>query len=134
MSYALNELIFLDGAFGETGSLYSSLSLADVPDTAQTIELTETRHFYALGPEFWRWVDNGPGLFNQHLHRINFSFLDGHAKSLKAIQTLIPKSLWASNRRLDELAAYPDFSPARYPRDPVSPKSYWIIDIAQEYR
>jgi prepilin-type processing-associated H-X9-DG protein/prepilin-type N-terminal cleavage/methylation domain-containing protein len=149
MSYGPNVFYFVGDTAGDLTNLKEgmfdpakrSLNLSDISDPAYTISLSETKLFGVLGPDFRRMhVDNSGlagqlgelGGFHEHGGRINFAFFDGHVKSLKAIETFIPKMLWASNQRLQEL-----FPPQSYevgPHDPVPPDHWIIKQMSKEYR
>jgi prepilin-type processing-associated H-X9-DG protein len=136
-SYAVNGFVFYSGDYtysnGELQLSGRGFNLSDIPDSAQTIALTETREpWYGIGNDFGRFnLDpDSPagqrgelGKFHQHGGRINFAFFDGHVKSLKAIETLTPKMLWGWKLR------YPE-----YPDDPLSLNHPLVKAIAKEYR
>jgi prepilin-type processing-associated H-X9-DG protein len=82
------------------------VTTADCPNPSELITLTETRDvgpyldhtgFQRVGPNEDR------GTIHHHRTIVNFLFLDGHVKGLKAIQTFVPKSLWGTDvhARLD---------------------------------
>jgi prepilin-type N-terminal cleavage/methylation domain-containing protein/prepilin-type processing-associated H-X9-DG protein len=132
ISYAVNFFIMQSGESEEDFDPHWHIfNLSDVPDTANTIILAESRvgdtaypFFSAFDPKTQR------GWFHHHNRKINFAFLDGHVKSLKAIQTFRPRMLWASNQIIEERG----FTPKDYPFDPVPLDSPWITSIASEYR
>ncbi|PQV64880.1 prepilin-type N-terminal cleavage/methylation domain-containing protein [Abditibacterium utsteinense] len=71
-------------------------SLANIPDTARTILVTESKEgfntlFFNAGPE--RFLDSGV-TFPGHLGQVNFLFVDGHAKAMKPASTGNPVNMW----------------------------------------
>jgi prepilin-type N-terminal cleavage/methylation domain-containing protein/prepilin-type processing-associated H-X9-DG protein len=105
ISYAYNEGLFR--AEKSYKADYEDVTLAELPDPSFTITLGEVR---------LRWLEDlmepnefsGPttvltnphsemwnhGLFHHHNGWINWAFVDGHVKSLKAMQTLKPRNAW----------------------------------------
>jgi prepilin-type N-terminal cleavage/methylation domain-containing protein len=78
-------------------------ALDSVASPAGEILLIETRDFYAdlglwdLGTnESGTWGVQGAGPFNSHNGILNWSFFDGHCKSLKFAATLSPQWMWTN--------------------------------------
>jgi prepilin-type processing-associated H-X9-DG protein len=79
--------------------------MSDLPSPSETILVGEIRWisspilwfdaiFYAefFDGSFGSFIDKGR--VHHHRKRVNFLFADGHARSLKAVQTFTPKQLW----------------------------------------
>lgn len=111
--------------------------LSEVTDPSSTIGIGETRFrtWWDCGPWFdQRAIDeNGtlrPGSEHHHDKRINYLFMDGSVKSLKAIQTLLPRSLWGSPNLLADFEGYI----FELPLNPMKPDDSLIQRIGEEYR
>ncbi len=99
-SYAINGTT--DNGGTPPSEYASSLNLAAVPSTSETILVSE----YAYTDAFVNW--NGytvnPFLLNffafpGHLQTSNFLFCDGHVKAMKPIATITPNNLWTTEER-----------------------------------
>jgi prepilin-type processing-associated H-X9-DG protein/prepilin-type N-terminal cleavage/methylation domain-containing protein len=119
--------------------LYTSISMAEIPQPDATIAVFETRGnipavLYGLFGEVGK---TGLGLIYHHNKRINFLFVDGHVRALKAIQTFLPHPLWGSNEIVHSSYSNADGTPLPddwEPIDPMSPTHNLIRAIAKEYR
>jgi prepilin-type processing-associated H-X9-DG protein/prepilin-type N-terminal cleavage/methylation domain-containing protein len=112
-----------------------SVLLSEVEDASSVIAIGETRFrsYWDCGPWFYQSFANGkvgPGVVHHHDKRINYLFLDGSVRGLKAIQTLHPRSLWGSPNLLEAFRGYM-FEP---PIDPIEPDDPLIQNIGKEYR
>ena len=67
-------------------------ALADVSSSSQVILAGETYHLGRYDPEFWN--NQADMQLRGHLGTTNFLFVDGHVKSMRALQTLIPVNMW----------------------------------------
>jgi prepilin-type processing-associated H-X9-DG protein len=120
------------------------VNLSDVHDPSSTIAIGETRFrsYWDCGPLFLQGIfpdikgdkdaDGAPlpGVVHHHDKRINYLFLDGSVKSLMAIQTFLPRSLWGSPNLTKDLEG----SVFEVPVDPMKSDDPLIQKIASEYR
>jgi prepilin-type N-terminal cleavage/methylation domain-containing protein len=74
-----------------------SVSVAEIPDTAQTILLSENKEGNVLMPfddgNAARF-ENPSDVFQGHLGTVLFTFADGHAKAMKPIASGTPTNMW----------------------------------------
>jgi prepilin-type N-terminal cleavage/methylation domain-containing protein/prepilin-type processing-associated H-X9-DG protein len=121
VSYSLNN--FLTSATSAQNQVHGigvysisyGVDISDIKNTSATITITETRWklSYTLSPSFKEYLaGTNRGQFHHHNGRINFLFLDGHVKGLKAIQTLRPECLWAGYLVQNEADKCQDGKPA----------------------
>jgi prepilin-type N-terminal cleavage/methylation domain-containing protein/prepilin-type processing-associated H-X9-DG protein len=75
------------------------ITLARVQRPADTIIIAENRWPTADIHAAWIWGGECPGMFAHSTKNANFVFYDGHAKTMKWIQTLIPttQNKWDAN-------------------------------------
>jgi prepilin-type N-terminal cleavage/methylation domain-containing protein/prepilin-type processing-associated H-X9-DG protein len=107
--------------------------LDSVATPASEILLIETREFYAdlglwdLGSDqSGAWGITGAGPFNSHNGMLNWSFFDGHCKSLKFAVTLSPQWMWTDT---------PDQTTFQTTIQPIIDKAMYDINtINTEYR
>jgi prepilin-type N-terminal cleavage/methylation domain-containing protein/prepilin-type processing-associated H-X9-DG protein len=100
VSYGWNAFLMNRAAWeGSGGGLaFSVVDLSEIKDTSNTLVIYETRQVssYEEYFSFRPWHESSKGWIHHHNKRINLLFADGHAKGLKAIETLEPQCLWAS--------------------------------------
>lgn len=145
VSYSANFIIFrvfeIIAFIGEGEDSYYSpfgraVFLSDVTEPSTTIAIGETRFrsWWDCGPWFGKmnWGTGGPGVVNPHDKRINYLFMDGSVRSLKAIQTFLPRSLWGPRNLTDDFPE--EYLGSGPPRDPIKPEDPFIQRIAEEYR
>jgi type II secretory pathway pseudopilin PulG len=92
VSYSANSSLFRVESYANSGAI----TLADLAETSDLIALGETRlgEVGGAGPYFGPWAGTERGLVHHHHKYINYLFLDGRVKPLKAIQTFLPRWLW----------------------------------------
>jgi prepilin-type processing-associated H-X9-DG protein len=96
-SYALSSIIIGQTVDAYQGGYYvdGSINLADVKDPSELIAVADSRFWHnSIAPDFRPQDNLGRGAFHRHGKWIDFLFLDGHVKPLKAIQTFTPQDLW----------------------------------------
>jgi prepilin-type N-terminal cleavage/methylation domain-containing protein/prepilin-type processing-associated H-X9-DG protein len=136
VSYGVNEFVYFDNSanaeIGEGGDrpYYET----DFRDPSSTIALGETRMSITVTPVFDDWEKTGHGFVHHHNGSTNYVFIDGHGKSLKAIQTVLPKSLWIPKEYEASMVHPVGDRYSWYPVDPVSPNDPKIKSMATEYR
>jgi prepilin-type N-terminal cleavage/methylation domain-containing protein/prepilin-type processing-associated H-X9-DG protein len=103
LSYGMNQALY--EPWDNRGGLDEKCPFvtdSDLPDTARVIGFGEVKDQWRYN-EIHPWMTRGNehfgtttregGIFH-HDKRTNYVFLDGHARSLKLAQTLLPKNLW----------------------------------------
>ncbi len=99
VSYGFN-LFLHTGHFDSETQTRFPFDLADAKDHASVIAFGEVRYNYghdSISPAVFNHPDyQTKGMAHHHNKVVNFVFLDGHVKGLKAIQTFEPKWLWGS--------------------------------------
>ena len=135
VSYGVNLYLFRAGPDflpnGQPNDFNALLHLSDFPDPSRTLTVGETRHRSFVTA--WDFA----GLGHHHQKRIQYLFMDGHVKSLKAIQTLLPQSLWGPRERVMDwgtIMISEQVALQNLPVDPMSPEHPLIASIAVEYR
>jgi prepilin-type N-terminal cleavage/methylation domain-containing protein len=103
-SYAANASQYNIGGGTTPMEYFTSKKIAEVPDTARTVLVTESKegdnnvHFND-GPErFLSATDTFPG----HLQTVLFLFADGHAKAMKPSATGNPVNMWNVEENLGD--------------------------------
>lgn len=101
VSYSANSYLFRVESYANSGGI----ALADIPEVGGLIALGETRlgEVGGAGPYFGPWAGTERGLVHHHNKYINYLFPDGRVKSLKAIQTFLPRRLWSPSQQRSHL-------------------------------
>lgn len=140
ISYSVNffvfhieeEINYNDRNGGYYNSYGGAVFLSDIPEPDSTIAIGETRFrsWWDCGPSFGQWTDAG-GVVHHHDKKINYLFMDGSVRGLKAIQTFLPRSLWGSRSLVEENPFGETFGK---PLDPMKADDPLIQGIGEEYR
>jgi prepilin-type N-terminal cleavage/methylation domain-containing protein/prepilin-type processing-associated H-X9-DG protein len=124
MNYALYRYELLDGKTPPAGGV----SLHDLKDPLTLIALGEVRFKWRqdlMDPEGFLMplIGGVPrqrqynGLFHHHQGWINWVFLDGHVRSLKAVQTMEPRAAWGPSSLFGPTITALRFNNFRYLED-----------------
>lgn len=133
VSYSANSYLFRVESYVHSGEI----TLADLPETSDVIALGETRlgEVGGAGPYFGPWAGTERGLVHHHNKYINYLLLDGRVKSLKAIQTFLPRWLWGpSQRRSSLLKSSPSKNPESLTHLSSPGEDQLLHWMAPEYR
>lgn len=147
VSYSANEMVlryedFIGLTHDSKDPYYSppwarAVFLSEVPDPSSVIAIGETRltSLRGCGPWFSQESKSRIGLAGEAHHhdkRINYLFLDGSVRGMRAIQTFLPRSLWGPPNLMAEFDEEMYFSSV--PHDPIQSDSPFIQHIGEEYR